>query len=360
MSGGPLRVGLIGLGRVATLHLRGYEGDPDARIVALCDAAPERREQFAGRVPGARLCSTLEEFLDCRLDLVEILTPHPSHCAIALAALASGAHVSVQKPMSLSLDEADRMAAAARQHDRVLRVFENYIFYPPLQRARQLLQDGAIGRPLHFRMRSLAGDSRGGWAVDAATRTWRAELQRDQGVGRLTFDDGHHKMAVALWLFGAVRDVFAMIDMTDSIAGPLDAPASIVWRHQAGNVHGIWDIVYAPKFKIRSDYYALDECFEITGETGTIQVTRATGRREEGAPLVLFRDGQRTEHHDLNSDWGESFRLASRHLLDRLREGRRDVDLTPADGRRVLEFGLALQRSADENRPVSPHGAAPS
>ena len=50
----------------------------------------------------------------------------------------------------------------------------------------------------------------------------------------------------------------------------------------------------------------------------------------------------------------ESFRLASRHLIERLREGRRDVELTPADGRRVLEFGLALQRSADENRPVCP------
>ena len=349
---GPLRVGLIGLGRVATLHLRGYQGDPEAKIVALCDAAPARREQFAGLVPEAKLCGTLEELLDCRLDLVEILTPHPSHCAIALAALASGAHVSVQKPMALSVEEADQMAEAAARHDRVLRVFENYIFYPPLQRARQLLQEGAIGRPLHFRMRSLAGDSRGGWAVDAATRTWRAELQRDQGVGRLTFDDGHHKMAVALWLFGAVKDDFAKIDATDSIAGPLDAPASVVWRHREGNVHGIWDIIYAPKFKVPSDYYTLDECFEITGETGTITVTRATGRREEGAPLVLFRDGQRIEHHDLNSDWGESFRLASRHLIERLREGRRDVELTPADARRVLEFGLALQRSGGEGRPV--------
>ena len=131
---GPLRVGLIGLGRVATLHLRGYQGDPEAKIVALCDAAPARREQFAGLVPEARLCGTLEELLDCRLDLVEILTPHPSHCAIALAALESGAHVSVQKPMALSLEEADRMAEAAARHDRVLRVFENYIFYPPLNR----------------------------------------------------------------------------------------------------------------------------------------------------------------------------------------------------------------------------------
>jgi len=41
----------------------------------------------------------------------------------------------------------------------------------------------------------------------------------------------------------------------------------VVWRHREGNVHGIWDIIYAPKFKVPSDYYALDECFEITGET---------------------------------------------------------------------------------------------
>ena len=128
--------------------------------------------------------------------------------------------------------------------------------------------------------------------MNSEMRVMEAIREKVEAGQRLTFDDGHHKMAVALWLFGAVKDVFAMIDATDSIAGPLDAPASVVWRHREGNVHGIWDIIYAPKFKVPSDYYTLDECFEITGETGTIHVTRATGRREEGAPLVVFRDGQ--------------------------------------------------------------------
>jgi predicted dehydrogenase len=349
--GERLRVGLIGLGQVAALHLRGYQSDPGVEIAALCDPAPERRAAFAERVPGARLCAGLEEFLDGGLDLVEVLTPHPSHCAIAEAALAAGAHVSVQKPMALTLAEADRMAAAARAAGRVLRVFENYVFYPPLQRARALLQEGAIGRPLHVRLRSLAGDSRGGWPVDPPTRQWRAELQRDAGVGRLTFDDGHHKMATALWLFGPVRDVFAMIDSTDSVAGPLDAPASIVWRHCDGP-HAIWDIVYAPRFKVPSDYYTLDECIEITGETGTITVTRATAHREQGAPLVLFADGKRTEWHHLESDWGESFRLATRHFLEQLRAGRTDVALSPEEGRRVLELGLAVRRSSETGERV--------
>jgi predicted dehydrogenase len=350
--GDRLRVGLIGLGRVAELHLRGYLEDASVEVAALCDRSPERRAAFADRVPGARLCADLQSFLDCRLDLVEVLTPHPSHCAITEAALAAGAHVSVQKPMALSLEEADRMAAAARAAGRVLRVFENYVFYPPLQRARALLQEGAIGRPLHVRLRSLAGDSRGGWVVEPPTRQWRAELQRESGVGRLTFDDGHHKMATALWLFGPVKDVFAMIDTTDSVAGPLDAPASIVWRHRDGP-HGIWDIVYAPRFQVPSDYYTLDECIEITGETGTITVTRATARREQGAPLVLFAEGKRTEWHHLESDWGESFRLATRHLLEQLRAGRPDVALSPEEGRRVLEFGLAVRRSGETGERVS-------
>jgi hypothetical protein len=69
--------------------MEAYRGVPgtEAEHVILVPkgAAPARREQFAGLVPEAKLCRPLEELLDCRLDLVEILTPHPSHSAIALA-----------------------------------------------------------------------------------------------------------------------------------------------------------------------------------------------------------------------------------------------------------------------------------
>jgi predicted dehydrogenase len=347
-----LRVGFLGVGRIFDLHVLGYRDDPDVEIAALCGVDAEALAARARQFPGARACARVEDLLREGLDLVEVLTPHPLHATHVVAALAGGAHVSVQKPMALSLDEADTMIGAARRAGRLLRVYENLVFYPPLVKARELLLDGAIGRPLHFRMRTVAGDPGHGWAVPPDTWRWRAELWREHGVGRLTFDDGHHKMAVALWLFGPVRDVFARIEETATPAGSIDAPASITWRHVDPPVHGIWDVTYAPRMRIDSRYYALDERFEITGETGVLQVTRATAAMLHVPPLTLYRDGVVTEFHALEGDWGASFREATRHLVRVLRAGGEPV-LDGAAGRRVLAFGLAVRESARRGETVA-------
>jgi predicted dehydrogenase len=147
-----LRVGFVGLGRVFDLNVRGYLDHPEAEIAALCESDPALLARRAADHPRARATRDFADLLRADLDLIEILTPHPLHEAMTVAALASGAHASVQKPMAMSLAECDRMIAAADASGRRLKVFENFVFYPPLVRARDLLRDGAIGKPLHFRM----------------------------------------------------------------------------------------------------------------------------------------------------------------------------------------------------------------
>ena len=67
----------------------------------------------------------------------------------------------------------------------------------------------------------------------------------------MVFDHGHHMMAVALWLFGDVRDGFARIERTESPAGIYDAPATLTWRHRDPPVHGMWDVSLALKMQLR-------------------------------------------------------------------------------------------------------------
>lgn len=341
----PLRVGVAGLGRIFALHARGYAQRKDAAIVALFDIDPSRLREQATAFPDATACTQFDQLLDQDLDLLEILTPHPLHAEQAIGALRRGVHVSVQKPMAMSLDEADRMIAAAEANGRQLRIFENFRFFAPLVKARQLIDEGAIGRPLHCRIRTVAGDPSRAWKVADGTWRWRAELFERQGVGRLTFDDGHHKMATALWFFGPVRDVLATVDVTETPHGSIDAPASITWRHVDPPVHVIWDVVYAPKMQIRTDYYALDECFEVTGEYGVITLTRATGRMLDQPILTLYRDGELRAFHNLDEDWGASFAGATEALIDGLKAGRA-APLCGHEGRAVLELGLAVGTSA--------------
>ena len=142
-----LRVGFVGLGRVFDLNVRGYLGRPEAEVAALCETDPALLARRSSEHPSARATCDFQDLLRADLDLIEILTPHPLHEAMTIAALASGTHVSVQKPMAMTLAECDHMIACADTSGRRLKVFENFLFYPPLVRARDLLREGAIGKP---------------------------------------------------------------------------------------------------------------------------------------------------------------------------------------------------------------------
>jgi predicted dehydrogenase len=350
----PLRVGIAGLGRIFDLNCLGYRDNPDAAVVALCDTREDLLDRRASLFPKAQLVRDFAELLRLDLDLVDILTPHPLHAEMAVAALRAGAHVSVQKPMAMTVEEADRVLAAAKESGRSLKCFENFVFYPPLVRAKALLDAGAIGRPLHFRMKVVSGDRQHAWPVPAEATAWRQALGRAGLGGPLIFDHGHHMLAVACWLFGDVRDGFARIEETTLPSGSLvDAPASLTWRHRDPPVHGIWDITASPGMRVRTDYYASHERFEIQGETGIITVNRCSDRLLDEPVLTLYADGEVRAFHDLDTDWGASFRLSTEHFVRVLRGAEPRAVLTAEEGRRVLEFAHLLMRSSREERPLA-------
>ena len=157
MTKAPLRVGLIGTGRISDLHAIEYLQNPDARIVALCDrdTGQARAKAAAWGIPAVAIDDDIDAFLARpEVDLVEILLPHHLHLPVALKAMAAGKIVSLQKPMCLNMDEADQLVAAAEAHDRPVKIFENFIFYPPVMQARALVDAGAIGTPLSIRIKS--------------------------------------------------------------------------------------------------------------------------------------------------------------------------------------------------------------
>src|SRR4029079_643392 len=101
-------------------------------------------------------------------------------------------------------EEADRMIAAARASGAVLRVMEDYLFFEPLQKMKEIVESGEIGDPVGFHMK-MTGTGKGGWDVPVETWIWQLE-QHKQGLGILVFEDGCHKFAVAAWRFGAGGD----------------------------------------------------------------------------------------------------------------------------------------------------------
>ena len=343
-----VRVGFVGTGRISDLHAIEYLNNPHAQIVALCDRDPALAEARA-RAWGLDDPYITEDFRELAaldtVDLVEVLLPHHLHLEAALAGLAAGKAVSVQKPMCTSVADADRMVDAARQARGPLRVFENFVFYPPVVKAKSLIDEGAIGDPLTIRIKSNPGRSDTAWEVPAATLAWRQNADQIGG-GPLVFDDGHHKFALAWYFMGPAEEVHAWISHTTSPDGfVFDAPSMVSFRFP-GNRYGNLEIVYSPELEIVTEHYAQDDRVEITGTRGVIWINRGHGQLgDDVVPVQLFRDGVRTDYRDVETGWETSFVHSTRHGIEALRSGR-PLELSAEDGREVLRFAFAAEESA--------------
>jgi predicted dehydrogenase len=372
-----LKVVLVGCGRIATLHVLGYENNPYAEIYGVCDKDIKCAEQFAANCGAKKIYRSYEQVLeDQEVDAVELLVPHCLHCEMTLKACEAGKHVSVQKPMAMNLAECDAMIAAAKKNNVKLKVFENFIFYPPYQFAKALLDKGEIGEAVSIRYKMnnaglgsanspidtgrakkvgadiVDGIKETGWKIDPKSWLWRLN-ETLAGGGPFVFDDGYHKFSVIMYMLGDVEKVSAWIDSTPVLPGIYqDCPATIMWKHKGGKKYGVMEIVDSKDMYIQSKYYTCDERMEITGTRGIIWVTRCTGTLLPSvAPVVMYRDGRLHEYWDMPTDWGESFKNSTLDFIDAIRNDREPV-LSGQKGREVLKFSLAAIDSSKKKQEV--------
>jgi predicted dehydrogenase len=287
---GPLRLGVVGLGQIAELMMPAYAADDDVDVVGLCDRRSDRVERWAGSFPGAIATTDLGQLLDQEPDVVDVLVPTPDHAEVASTVLEAGVHVQVQKPLSRDLAGADRMLAAAASRGACLHVLEDYLCYPPLVALHDLLMTGEIGDPVGCHMKIVA-TGRGGWDVSPESYDWKFEQAQD-GRGMLVFDHGWHQLAVANWLFGPVRRIFAWLGNTEIVPGiNMDAPSTLVWEHENG-VRVVLDISFAIDTYFRSTHYGGDERIEVTGSKGFVRCNRVSACGIQEPSVVLYRDGE--------------------------------------------------------------------
>ena len=348
-----VRLAIVGCGTISQLNAPGYLEHEQCEVAALCDPARERAEQRAaqwGITP--RIYTSYDQLLDDPdIDAVELLTPTPLHAEQSIAALEAGKHVSCQKPMARNLEEAGRVAEAAARADTFFRVTENFLYYPPLVKAKELIDSGVIGEPNMVRMRvvvtSVEAESvRLPLAPDALT--WRRDPVLNPGG--LLYDEGSHKYATAMWWVGEPASVSATVTRTDDYM--VDAPSVVVWRFKNANCLGVFEYSSAPDMRIRAPYYALDDFFEVQGASGTIWVTRCSAEMLDLPPVMLHK-GTETVSYQVPMDWIEGFKGAARDFIDGILEGRQprmDVD----DSIKVLRAALAAYASDAAQRPIDP------
>ena len=353
MTSKSIRVGVIGTGRISDLHLVEYLQNPSTEIVALCDSNGDVARQKARDwgLPDVAATDDWTELLSNEaIDLVEILVPHHLHRPIAMQAMAAGKAVSLQKPMCVTIEDADLLVDATRDAERPFKLFENFLFFPPVMEATRLVNSGAIGEPLSIRIKSNPGKSRTAWTVPREADKWRQD-QSKSGGGPLVFDDGHHKFALARHFMGNPEEVHAFVGWTGREDGfRFDAQSMISFRFE-GNRIGSLEVVYSPELEVATRHYAQDDRVEITGTSGIIWINCGHGHLPGTPPLAIYRDGKFSEISDVETGWDRSFVLSTRHFIDVVKNGGKPI-LTAEEGRQVLAFALAAEGSAAQGRPV--------
>jgi predicted dehydrogenase len=202
-----LRVALIGHAFMGAAHSQAWRTAPHffdlplgVEQAVLVGRDPDRTDRAARRLGWQESTADWRRTVERDdIDIIDICTPGDTHAEIALTALAAGKHVLCEKPLANTLDEAERMAAAARAaSDRGIRSMVGFTYrrVPALKLARTLIADGRIGRVRHVRAQYLQD-----WLADAAVPiSWRLERER-AGSGALG-DIGSHIVDLAQYLAG--------------------------------------------------------------------------------------------------------------------------------------------------------------
>ena len=251
----PVGIGMLGSGFIGEFHALGLRYVPDARVVANYGAGVDRRASFAERF-GSRPFDSIEGVCaDSEVDLVVVSLPNHLHVEAVRAAAAHGKAVACTKPLGRNASEAVEMLRLVQDAGVFHAYLENVVFGSEMIRMREMVEAGAIGRPLTFRARE-------GHSGPHAAHFWDAEL----AGGGAMLDMASHGVEAARYVFGkdaAVRDVFAWgatLVHGDRTTG--EDNAIVVVRFEDGRA-ATMDVSWSSKG-------GLEGRFEVYGEAGRI------------------------------------------------------------------------------------------
>ena len=340
-----VRLGIIGLGRIADLNILGYLAHPQCELIAVCDINEELAKKRQKEWGAKKYYTDYEKLLsDPDINAVEILLPHHLHYPAVIASAQAKKHISLQKPMCIEIKEGKRMIEEAKKAGVWLRITENFFFYPPYRQLKKWLDEGEIGKPLSINLK--LGGGFGGWWVPLKTWLWHLDWEKCGGTPSV-YDDGYHKLSIARYFLGDIDLVKAWIDFT---FGLIDVPSLISWKYKNGAI-GVWEVDVGVNLIMNHKYYGADEWVEITGTEGVITATRCTSRLMEIPPLILYKNGRHIAINDIRDDWSDSFYDASWHFVDCLIEGKQP-QLSGEDALYLIKFWKAIWKSHCEKRQV--------
>lgn len=208
-----VKVGIIGLGFMGKMHFRCYKAMKNVRVAAICDIDASKfsdKSGIAGNISGAEkpldlkgieLYTRADRMLaEADLDAVSITLPTYLHCEYTLKALKAGLNVFCEKPMALTVTEAQKMVDAAKKAKKQLQVGHCIRFWPEYAKTKEIIDSGKYGKVLTATFQRLSL---------TPTWSWKGWLMDGKKSGGAAMDLHIHDSDFIQYLFGMPKQVFS-------------------------------------------------------------------------------------------------------------------------------------------------------
>jgi predicted dehydrogenase len=340
-----VRVGLIGAGFVSDIHAHALAHYvKNVEIVAVASRTQEKAARFAAEHHIPHAYGDYRALLERPdIDLVTVAIPNDLHCTAVCEAAEAGKHVICEKPLARTLEETDRMIAACARHGRFLFYAEELLFAPKYVRARQLVEEGAVGKPFLVKQ----------WEEhDGPHEPWFWDVNRSGGG--VVFDMGCHSIEYARWVFGkpAVKSVSATLGTFVHGDKTRGEDHSIVIVEYEGGMLGMAENSWAKGGGV-------DDRAEIYGSTGHTRADLLHGTAlrtysQTGYGYAVEKSGGTVGWSStmVEEVWNYGFPQEIQHSVNCVLGKEQPIE-TGVDGREVLKIILAAYQSAGEGRKIT-------
>lgn len=338
MRESKVRIGLIGTGFIGDIHADAMKKNQLCELVAVCEEVDKKRgKAFADKYQIPKVYNDFEKMIaDPDIDLVYICIPNYLHAKYMVKAAEMKKHCFVEKPLCTTLAEADQMIESAKKNKVKLFYGENLCFAPKYVRLKELIDEGALGKPFYIRHRESHGGPHAKWFWDI----------RFSGGGAM-MDMGCHGIEFARWLLGKpkIKRVLASLGTYLHKKTTKGEDDSVLLVEFEGGARAVIENSWA----LRG---GLDDRAEVQGTEGVafcdlvygtaLRVFTATGlgyavekaETTKGWNFVIYRE------HEM---YGYPEELAN--IIDSLLNNKPPKE-TPEDGKVVLEAMMAGYLSA--------------
>ncbi len=344
MKQAPVRVGIIGSQFQANCHAASISMiEGEMSVVAVASPTAGNAQALADKYKIGRVYTDYRDLVaDPEIDAVTITSPNTLHCEMAVAAARAGKHVICEKPLCVTLDEADQMIEACRSQGVLLLYAEELFFTPKYVKAKEMADAGAFGR-VHLVKQS---EKHFGPHSD-----WFWDVKRSGGGALL--DLGCHGIAFAYWFLGRPKVVSAYAHLGTYVHGHQtqadDEAVTII--EFAGNAISIIENSWARRG-------GMDDRIEVYGEGGLTMANLHMGNAlptysEYGFGYAVEKAPSTTgwSYPVFEELWNYGFPQEMRHFARAIR-GLDAPQATGEDGKVVLEAVYAAYASAGLGRKV--------